>query len=187
MILVISNSAMAEETKDPATDLIRVELLKSYPWKYLLINPYIDAVVNDFNITAPRYEPFDRILRSDMYYVFYIMRKKGNVNMTYFLSRTTRTIPTPIMRMGLDKRFVAVDVTPCTVFPATFATLPIVFPATFATAPMEPVTDPTSCPGIEIRLFNNPPVVEMICDGKPRMLSNIVLYIMEIKFLKKGS
>ena len=51
MILVMSNLAIAEETKDPATDLIRVGLFHSYPWKYLLINPYIDAVVNDFNVT----------------------------------------------------------------------------------------------------------------------------------------
>ena len=33
-------------------------------------------------------------------------------------------------------------------------------------------------------LFKSPPVVEIICDGKPRMLSNIVLYIMEIKLKK---
>ena len=45
---------MAEETNEPATDLARVGLFHSCPWKYLLINPYIDAVVNDFNVTAPR-------------------------------------------------------------------------------------------------------------------------------------
>ena len=95
--------------------------------------------------------------------------------MTYFSSKTTRTMPTPMMTMGLDKRFVAVDATPCTVFPATFATEPI-----------DPVTLPIICPGIEIRLFKSPPVVLMICDGIPRMESrNIVLYIMEIKFKKK--
>ena len=38
MIVVMSNSATAENTKDPATDLIRVELFQSYPWKYLFIN-----------------------------------------------------------------------------------------------------------------------------------------------------
>ena len=73
-------------------------------------------------------------------------------------------MPTPIMRTGLDKRFVAVDATPWTVWPATFATEPIVCPATFETAPMElpieDVTDPTICPGIEIRLFKSPPVVD---------------------------
>ena len=85
--------------------------------------------------------------------------------------------------MGLDKRFVADVATPCTVFPATFAIPWTVCPAAFETAPIElsieDVTDPTSCPGIEIRLFSNPPVVEMIYDGNPRMLSNIVLYIVK--------
>ena len=82
--------------------------------------------------------------------------------MTYFLSKITRTMPTPMITMGLDKRFVAVDATPCTVFPATFATEPIVFPAVLATVLIDPVTVPTSCPGIEIRLFKSPPVVVMI-------------------------
>jgi len=54
MILVMSSSATAEDTKDPASDLIKVGLFQSYPWKYLFINPYIEAVVNDFNVTAPR-------------------------------------------------------------------------------------------------------------------------------------
>ena len=62
----MSNSATAEDTKDPATDLIKVGLFQSYPWKYLFINPYIEAVVSDFNVTAPRYELFDRMLRSDI-------------------------------------------------------------------------------------------------------------------------
>ena len=65
---------MAEETRDPAIDLIKVELFHSYPWKYLLIKPYIDAVVNDFNVTAPRYAPFDRMLRSDI--VLYRVKKR---------------------------------------------------------------------------------------------------------------
>ena len=72
----------------------------------------------------------------------------------------------PIITTGLDKRFVAVDVTPCNVLPATFATEPIVLPATFATEPIVPpiefVTVPTSCPGNEIRLFANPPIVPII-------------------------
>ena len=62
----MSNSAMVEETKDPAVALISVGLFHSYPWKYLLIKAYIEAVVNDFNVTAPRYEPFDNMLRSDI-------------------------------------------------------------------------------------------------------------------------
>ena len=66
MMLVMSNSATAEDTKDPAVALINVGLFQLYPWKYLLIKPYIDAVVNDFNVTAPRYEPFDNMLRSDI-------------------------------------------------------------------------------------------------------------------------
>ena len=186
MILVISNSATAEETKDPAVALINVGLLQLYPWKYLFINAYIETVVNDFNVTAPRYEPFDRMLRSDMYYVFYIVRKKGNDCVVYFLNKITRTIPTPMMTMGLDKRFVAVDVTPCTAWLAELATLPIVLPAVFATLLIEPVTVPTNCPGIAMILFANPPIVPIICDGIPRMESrNIVLYIMEIKLKKK--
>ena len=66
MILVISNSATAEDTKDPATDLARVGFFQLYPWKYLFIKPYIEAVVNDFNVTAPRYEPFESKERSDI-------------------------------------------------------------------------------------------------------------------------
>ena len=66
MILVMSSSATAENKREPATDLIRVELFQSYPWKYLFIKPYIEAVVNDFNVTAPRYDPFDKMLRSDI-------------------------------------------------------------------------------------------------------------------------
>jgi len=81
----------------------------------------------------------------------------------------------PIMTMGLERRFPADDTTPCTVFPAAFAIAPTVFPAAFETAPIElpieDVTDPTSCPGIEIKLFNNPPVVLMICDGNPMIES----------------
>ena len=50
----MSNSATAEDTNDPVTDLIKVELFQSYPLKYLFIKPYIEAVVNDFNVTAPR-------------------------------------------------------------------------------------------------------------------------------------
>ena len=65
----------------------------------------------------------------------------------YFLSKITRTIPTPIITTGLDKRFVADDATPCTVFPATFATVPIVcpivLPAVLATVLIDPVTVPT--------------------------------------------
>ena len=57
---------MVEDTKEPATDLIKVGLFHSYPWKYLFIKPYIEAVVNDFKATAPRNEPFDRMLRSDI-------------------------------------------------------------------------------------------------------------------------
>ena len=72
----------------------------------------------------------------------------------------------PIITTGLDKRFVVDDATPWTVWPAEFAIEPIVLPATFATEPIVPpiefVTVPTSCPGIEIRLFNSPPVVLMI-------------------------
>ena len=79
----------------------------------------------------------------------------------------------PMMTTGDDKRFVAVDATPCIVWPAVFATLPIVLPAElatlpivlpamFATEPIDPVTDPTSCAGIEIILFANPPIVPMI-------------------------
>ena len=75
-------------------------------------------------------------------------------------------MPTRIITTGLDKRFVADDATPWTVFAAELATVPIVLPATFATEPIVPpiefVTVPTSCPGIEIRLFNSPPVVLMI-------------------------
>jgi len=75
-------------------------------------------------------------------------------------------MPTPIITTGLDKRFVADDAIPWTVWPAVFATEPIVLPATFDTAPIVPpielVTLPTSCPGIEMRLFNSPPVVLMI-------------------------
>ena len=48
-------------------------------------------------------------------------------------------MPTPIMRTGLDKRFVAVDATPCIVWPAVLATLPIVLPAVFATVLIDPV------------------------------------------------
>jgi len=59
----MNSSTTAEETKDPAIDLIKVELFQSYPWKYLFIKPYIEAVVSDFNVTAPRYELFDRMLR----------------------------------------------------------------------------------------------------------------------------
>ena len=61
------------------------------------------------------------MLRSDI--VLYREKKRNDViiHETYFLSRITRTIPTPIMTMELDKRFVAVDATPCTVFPAVFA------------------------------------------------------------------
>ena len=62
----MSSSAMVEDTKEPASDLIKVGLFHSYPWKYLFINPYIEAVVNDFHATALRYEPFDRMLRSDI-------------------------------------------------------------------------------------------------------------------------
>ena len=89
------------------------------------------------------------------------------------------------MITGLDKRFVAVDATPYTVFPAAFAIVPSVFPATFDTAPIafpiDDVTVPTNCSGIEIRLFNSPPVVEIICEGIPRSESrNIcVLYIVK--------
>ena len=54
MILVMSNSATAEETKDPATDLIKVGLFKFSPWKYWFIKPYIEAVVNDFNSSKAR-------------------------------------------------------------------------------------------------------------------------------------
>ena len=75
-------------------------------------------------------------------------------------------MPAPIITTGLDKRFVADDAMPWTVWPADDATPWIVLPATFDTAPIVPpiefVTVPTSCPGIEIRLFNSPPVVLMI-------------------------
>ena len=80
MILVMSNSATAEDTKDPATDLIKVELFQSYPWKYLFIKPYIEAVVNDFNVTAPRYEPFDNMLRSDIMITLLHREKKRSTD-----------------------------------------------------------------------------------------------------------
>ena len=84
-----------------------------------------------------------------------------------------------MMMIGLERRFPADDTTPCTVFPATFAIAPTVFPAVLATVLIDPLTVPTNCAGIEIRLFANPPIVPMICDGNPRMLFNIVLYIVK--------
>ena len=49
-------------------------------------------------------------------------------------------MPTPMITIGLDKRFPADDTTPWTVFPATFATEPIVLPAVLATVLIDPVT-----------------------------------------------
>ena len=45
----------------------------------MFIKPYIEAVVNDFNVTAPRYDPFDNMLRSD------IMKLKNKVINLYAL------------------------------------------------------------------------------------------------------
>ena len=90
------------------------------------------------------------------------MKKIRMIILPYFLSKITRTIPTPMMTTGDDKRFVADDAIPCAVFPATLATLPIVLPAVLATLLIEPVTDPTICPGNEIILFAKPPIVPII-------------------------
>ena len=79
---------MVEDTKEPASDLNKVGLFHSYPWKHLFINPYIEAVVNDFNATAQRYEPFDRMLRSDIKVMdngcaFYTTRKNNGIITNY--------------------------------------------------------------------------------------------------------
>ena len=80
----------------------------------------------------------------------------------YFLRKITRTIPIPIMTTGLDNKPVAVEATPCTVWPDVLAIEPIVLPAVLATEPIELVTVPTSCPGIVIILLASPPMVPMI-------------------------
>ena len=103
---------------------------------------------------------FDRMLRSDI--VLYREKKIRKELIAYFFSKITRTIPTPMVTMGLDNKPVAVDATDPTVFPATFATEPIVLPATFATAPIDDVTLPTNCPGIEIIPVAIFPTVPMI-------------------------
>ena len=61
-------------------------------------------------LTAPRQELLDRMLRSDI--VLYCEKKIRKELIAYFFSKITRTIPTPIITMGLDKRLVAVDATP---------------------------------------------------------------------------
>ena len=85
----------------------------------------------------------------------------------------------PMMTTGDDKRFVADDATPCIVWPAVLATLPIVLPAVFATVLIDPVTVPTSCPGIAsipVAMF---PTVPMIWDGNPKRESkNISFYVL---------
>jgi len=68
----------------------------------------------------------------------------------------------PMMTTGLDNRFPADDATPCTVFAAELATEPIVLPAVLATVLIDPVTVPTSCPGIAsipVAMFPTVPII----------------------------
>ena len=80
----------------------------------------------------------------------------------YYFNRTMRIIPMPMMTTGLDNKPVAVEATPCTVWPAVLAIEPIVLSAVLATEPIELVTVPTSCPGIAIILLASPPMVPII-------------------------
>ena len=77
-------------------------------------------------------------------------------------------MPMPMMTTGLDNRFPADDATPWTVFAAELATEPIILPAVLATVLIDPVTVPTSCPGIAsipVAMF---PTVPIIWLGIPR-------------------
>jgi len=87
------------------------------------------------------------------------------------------------MTIGLDKRFVAVDATPCTVFAAELATEPIVLPAVLATVLIDPVTVPTSCPGIASIPFNvSHSANNLTRNSKDRIQKHLsVLCIMKLK------